>query len=95
MTFRPVQPGDYSTGADTTRVGTLTARCLGPEATEALASDALARETGVPPRHGRRRSSHQRENEAVDARLARLGLGAYTRKLQSPVGFRAVDLPLG
>jgi hypothetical protein len=79
----------------TTEVGVMTSRCLGTAATEALTAWAEMRAADAAARRGSQRSFQRSQNESVDERLARLGIGAGRRSLQPRPGFGVVDLPLG
>jgi hypothetical protein len=83
MILDPTGPFVPSDGFVTsTPLGTITPRCLGPGATEALAALSTVRTaavlSGQDSRRSRRsyRSPHSSMDPELEARLARLGIGA-------------------
>jgi hypothetical protein len=88
---------------ESTPLGTLTCRRLGPGATEALAAHAAARSAAVVSDHlaGRSRGRSDRYRHASlemnpqpEARLQRLGVRAYSSDGQLRRRFNVVDIPL-
>jgi hypothetical protein len=83
-------------------LGSMTSRCLGPGATEALAALSAVRTAAVlsggqdSPRSRRSYRSLQTSMDPdLAARLARLGIGARDPDLERGRWPRVVDMPLG